>query len=138
MRKSLRILAKEEIIFNNIIRELHELTNVFVINPFMKSKERCHKIREIYNIIYVNMELFHKFTEHEFMLKFMERFYNKGNEILENSKKSNAKIYKNAIVKTLKYTKEYIDKRNTIVNCVLDNLSKKTCKDASIMVKEFL
>jgi hypothetical protein len=139
MRRSNRLSHLNAIKFDEKVKELGVLIHLFVENPYMKVRERCLKIKEIYNIIYVNRYLLHAFIEEEFMLKFMERYIKKGKEILDNSdKKANLKIYKKAITRTITYANEYIRKRNEVVNRALCKISKNTCKDVSNLVMNYL
>lgn len=139
MRTSKRLSQLNAIKFDEKVKELGVLTHVFVENPYMKVRDRCLKIKEIYNMIYENRYLLHAFIEEDFMLKFMERYIKKGKEILDNSeKKANLKIYKKAITRTMAYADEYIRKRNEVVNLALYKISKNTCKDVSCVIKGYL
>ena len=139
MRSSKRLSHLNAIKFDEKVKQLGVLTHVFVENPYMKVKERCLKIKEIYNMIYENRYLLHAFIEEEFMLKFMTLYIKKGKEILDNSdKKANLKIYKKAITRTITYANEYIRKRNELIEITLSKISKKTCKDVSFVIKGYL
>jgi hypothetical protein len=139
MRSSKRLSHLNAIKFDEKVKQLGVLTHVFVENPYMKIRERCIKIKEIYNMIYENRYLLHAFIEEEFMLKFMTRYIKKGKEILDNSdKKANLKIYKKAITRTITYANEYIRKRNELIEITLSKISKKTCKDVSFVIKGYL
>jgi hypothetical protein len=139
MRTSKRLSRLNAIKFDEKVKELGGLVHVFVENPYMKVRERCLKIKEIYNMIYENRYLLHAFVEEEFMVKFMMHYIKKGQEILDNSeKKANIKIYKKAITRTLVYAKDYLKKRNEVVNLALYKISKNTCKDVSCVIKGYL
>jgi hypothetical protein len=139
MRTSNRIANLKSIKFYKIVVELQVLTKLFVDHSFISSRERSHKIKEIYDIIYFNINLLYTHTEHDLMIRFIKRFYKKGQEILDSvDKKSNLKIYRKSIMRTIAYAKDYLKKRNKVVNLALYKIAKKTCDDVSNMVITYL
>jgi len=140
-RRSNRILNRDGKKFDDIVRWIHCETNAFV--PFVQESfaplERSRKIRDIYNIIYESRELFHIYTDEEFIVKFMKTYIQQGKIILDTChKKTHANICRAAILRTSKYAEKYLRNRDIMIQRATFKISQKTCNDVSKKIISFL
>lgn len=137
-RRSNRILNRDGKKFDDIVRWMQCETNAFVQESFAPL-ERSRKIRDIYNIIYESRELFHIYTDEEFIVKFMKTYIQKGKTILDTChKKSHANICRAAILRTSKYAEKYLRNRDIMIQRAAYKITQRTCNDVSKMIVSFL
>lgn len=137
-RRSSRILNRDGKKFDSVVRSIHRETNSFVNGDFTPL-ERSHKINHVYNIIYDYRELFHMYTNEEFIVKFMKKYIEQGKIILNSGyKKSHKDICRGSIMRATKYAEKYLKARDFIIKRAAYKISQKTCADASKMIVSFL
>jgi len=137
-RRSNRILNRDGKKYDMAVRLLGEETHSFVSGDFTHL-ERSIKIRNIYNIIYDSRELFHMFTDEEFIVKFMKKYIQQGKIILEKSeKKSYKNICRAAILRTSKYAEKYLKARDIMIRRAAFKIAQRTCNDVSKKIISFL
>jgi hypothetical protein len=137
-RRSSRILNRDGKKFDSVTRLLHRETGIFVSTCFSPI-ERSRKIKNIYNIIYDSRELFQTYTNEEFIVKFMKKYIQQGNIILNSGdKKSHANICRASIMRATKYAEKYLRNRDFIIKRAAYKIAQKTCADVSKMVVSFL
>jgi len=137
-RRSSRILNMDGKKFDSVTRLLHRETNSFVNGDFTPT-ERSHKIKNIYNIIYDSRQLFHVYTNEDFIVKFMKKYIEQGKKILNSGdKKSHTDICRASIMRTSRYAEKYLKTRDFMIKRAAYKIAQKTCTDASKMVTSFL
>jgi hypothetical protein len=137
-RRSSRILNRDGKKFDNVVRQIHRETSSFVHGGFTPL-ERSHKIKHVYNIIYDSRELFHMYTNEEFIVKFMKKYIEQGKIILETSDtKSHANVCRAAILRTSKYAEKYLKARDIMIRRAAYKIAQKTCVDVSKKIISFL
>lgn len=137
-RRSSRILNMDGKKFDSVTRLLHRETNSFVNGDFTPT-ERSHKIKHVYNIIYDSRQLFHVYTDEEFIVKFMKKYIEQGKKILNSGdKKSHTDICRASIMRTSRYAEKYLKTRDVMIQRAAYKIAQKTCTDASKMVVSFL
>jgi len=137
-RRSNRILNRDGKKYDMAVRLLGEETHSFVSGDFTPL-ERAIKIRNIYNIIYDSRELFHMFTEEEYVVKFMKKYIQQGKKILNSGdEKSHTDICRAAIMRTTKYAEKYLKARDFMIKRAAYKIAQKTCADTSKLIVSFL